>query len=146
DASRPRKQSGNPQTALEQFGLSPGEGPGIGKALAAIVASEDDDRVFGQPIGIQSLKNAADLTVHLADHFSVSFLRTAVEIHETGAARLTQAFGLCFVAWSFPEPVRSAEMQAEKKRLSRLCVGVHDVHGATAKQTCKVAGLVDRDI
>ncbi len=64
--------------------LLPGEGPGVGEALAAVVAGEDHDGVVGDAVGLERLQDAADLQVHLHDHARVSALRPAVEMEQRG--------------------------------------------------------------
>src|SRR3546814_8286069 len=56
------------QSAFEQLGLFPGEGPRVRIAFAAIVASKDDDRILAHHGGLDSGQDLPDLRVHGFDH------------------------------------------------------------------------------
>ena len=101
---------GNAQSAFQQLRLLAGERPGVGKALASVIAGEDDDGVFGQPIRVQGLQHATDLPIHGFDHSLIGLLRSTVEIEDSLAPRLGQAHGLSFVARALPRPVWRVEV------------------------------------
>jgi hypothetical protein len=90
---------------------------GVGEALAAVVAGEDDDRVVEQPPGAERPHDATDLLVHRLDHPLVGPLRPAVQI-EQAAGHRAEPLGLGFVAGPFPRPVRRIEVEAQHERLA----------------------------
>ena len=83
----PRRSRRDPQSAFQQFGLLAGERPSVGETLAAVVAGEDDDGVFGQAVGVERLEHAADLRVHRLDHALIGLLRAAVEVAQARACQ-----------------------------------------------------------
>ena len=141
NARGPGDDGRDAQAAFQQFGFAAGEGPGVGEALAAIVAGEDHDGVAGDAVALDRLQHAADLCVHGGDHAAIGFLRAAVEVDRVLAA---QALGLGFVTGRLPRPVRRVEMQAEQEGLAGLGVAVDHLHGVAAEQVGGVAGLRHR--
>ena len=90
----PRDHHGDPQSAFQQFGLLAGERPSVSETLTAVVAGEDDDRIFGQAVGIERIEHAADLRVHRLDHALIGLLRAAVEVAQV---RACHPFRLSFI-------------------------------------------------
>jgi len=71
DMSRPAHHSGNAQAAFEKFGLFAGEGPGVGKAFAAVIAGENDDGISCGTSGVERFEDSPHLQVQLAHHTAV---------------------------------------------------------------------------
>src|SRR5690348_9331718 len=109
---RPVEDCWYAQSSLEQFCLSAGKRPCIRKALAAVVAGEDDDRVLEDAVGTQCLCHTADLKVHALNHALICFLRAAIEI---GQPATFKALRFRLVSGSLPRPVRGIEVQAEEE-------------------------------
>ena len=105
-ASAPAQQRGHAYAAFEQLGFLAREGPGLGKALAAVVAGEDDDGVVCLAAVIECLQHLAHGLVQRLDDLAV-FLQTAAVVVE-------QAFDIArdlFVVRPLPGPVRRGEVQ-----------------------------------
>src|SRR3546814_20788677 len=81
------------QSAFEQLGLFPGEGPRVRIAFAAIVASKDDDRILANPGVLDSGQDLTDLRVHGFDHICKNLCRSTVEMLDTAFREIGQTSG-----------------------------------------------------
>src|SRR5882724_4710606 len=146
DASWPGDDCRNPQPTFQQLCLLARERPGVSETLSAVVAGENNDRVLGQAMRLQRLKNSANLRIHGFDHSLVGLLRSAVEIVETPSAGVAQAFGLRLIPRGLPGPVRRAEMKADHERLAGFRISIDHVNRPAAEHVGQVARLMDRSI
>jgi hypothetical protein len=130
NARRPRNDGRNAQTAFKQLCLPACKRPGIGEALAAVVAAEDNDGVVGDAVGVKRFKHAANLEIEVLDHALIGPLRPAIKIDE----RVTDeppGFGL--ISRPLPRPVRRIEVQAQQEGLSSFGIAVDDIDGMAAE-------------
>ena len=125
-----RDDGGNPQAAFEQLGLPAGERPGVGEALAAVVAGEDDDGVVGEAVRSSASSTRPTCRSIASIMRCVGLLRAAVEVARAAPGEPLR-FG--FVARRLPRPVRRVEVQAEQKGLLDLRIAVDDLHGAVCR-------------
>ena len=133
-ARRPACKQRHADAAFEQVHLLAHERPGIGEALTAVVAGEDDERVLAQAFFLQRIQQPADAFVHVMDHALIGVDGAAVDM----LAHALQAFGLGAVLARQPGPVRRAVVQREVEGLlGRLAFD--EVHGAAAQQIGQVA-------
>src|SRR5882724_5907849 len=146
DASWPCNDCRNPQPTFQQLCLLARERPGVSETLSAVVAGEDDDRVLGQAMRLQRLKNSANLRIHGFDHSLVGLLCSAVEIVETPVPGLPHALGLRLISGGLPRPVGRAEVQANHERLAGFCISIDHVNRPAAEHVGQVARLMDRSI
>ena len=130
DARGPGDDSRDAQTSFEKLGFSASEWPRIGEAFPAVVAGEDDNRVVSHSIGVERLKDAADLAIQIFDHAPIRFLRATVEVCEP---TVPETPGFCFVSRPFPRPVRRGEVQAEQEWLAGFGITVHHVDSVAAE-------------
>src|SRR3546814_12527333 len=92
------------QSAFEQLGLFPGEGPRVRIAFAAIVASKDDDRILAHPGGLDSGQDLPDLRVHGFDHIGKNLCRSTVEMRDIAIRVVKETLGAFMSIWPLPGP------------------------------------------
>ena len=130
NAGGPRNDGRNPQTAFKQLCLPACKWPGIGEALASIVARENNDCVVDDAASVKRIDHSPNLEIEVLDHALKGPLRTAVKIDEPMAI---EPPGLGLISRPLPRPVRSIKVQAQQEGLSGLGVAVDDIDGVVAE-------------
>ena len=121
--------------------------PGVGEALAAVVAREDDDRVAGEAQPLQRAEHAPDLLIHPLDHRGIGRLGTAVEIlHLLDGRGAFEALRFRRVGGALPRPMRRAEVEAEQERPVEAGESLERADRMVAQQVGQIARLMQRRV
>ena len=75
-----RTSAGIRKPPSKKLSFLAGERPGIGEALAAVVAGENDDSVVCDARDFQRLQDPAHLQIHFSDHPGIRLHRAAVVV------------------------------------------------------------------
>ena len=136
DHRRPRGKQRHANAALEQVHLLADERPGVGEALAAVVAGEHDQRVLRGAGRLQRVEDPADAFVHVMNHRAIGLDRAAVQVMN----RLGDAPRLGLVIPRHPRPVRRGVVHAQQERLARAS---DELDRAIADEIGQIAGALD---